>query len=56
LEVLTFKVEQFSALSARGRRSARVRRTVRAVRVGRVFFVFLLGFVFDSWWFRVLVG
>jgi hypothetical protein len=51
LEVWTFEVEQFSALSARGGWSARVRRTVCAVRVRRVFFMFLLGFVFDPWWF-----
>jgi hypothetical protein len=56
LEVLTFEVEQFSALSARRGRSASVWRTVRGLAVRRVFFVFLLGFAFDPWCFRVLVG
>jgi hypothetical protein len=50
LEELTFGGVQFSALSAR------TRRTVRAVSVRCVFFVFLLGFAFDPFWFRVLVG
>jgi hypothetical protein len=56
LEVLTFEVEQFSALSARRGRSASVWQTVRGLAVRRVFFVFLLGFTFDPWCFRVLVG
>jgi hypothetical protein len=56
LEVLTFEVEQFSALSARRGQSACVWRTVRGLAVHRVFFVFLLGFAFDRFWFRVLVG
>jgi hypothetical protein len=56
LEVLTFEVEQFSALSARRGRSASVWRTVPGVAVRRVFFVFLLGFAFDPLCFRVLVG
>jgi hypothetical protein len=54
--VLTFEVEQFSALSARRRRSASVWRTVHGLAVHRVFFVFLLCFTFDPWCFRVLVG
>jgi hypothetical protein len=37
-------------------RSAWTWRTVRAVHVRLVFFVFLLGFTFDLWCFRVLVG
>jgi hypothetical protein len=56
LEVLTFEVEQFSALSARRGRSASVWRTVRGLAVRHAFFVFLLGFAFDPWCFRVLVG
>jgi hypothetical protein len=56
LEVLTFEVEQLSALSVPRRRSARSCRTVRDVRVLRVFFVFLLAFVFNLLCFRVLVG
>jgi hypothetical protein len=56
LEVLTFEVEQFSALSARRGRSASVWQTVRGLAVRRVFFVFFLGFAFDPWCFRVLVG
>jgi hypothetical protein len=56
LEVLTFKVEQFSALFARRGQSAGVWRTVRGLAVRRVFFVFLLAFVFDPLCFRVLVG
>jgi hypothetical protein len=47
LEVLTFEVEQFSALSARRGQSASVWPTVRGLVVRRVFFVFLLAFVFD---------
>jgi hypothetical protein len=54
--VLTFEVEQFSALSARRGQSASVWRTVRGLAVRRVFFVFLLAFVFDPLCFRVLVG
>jgi hypothetical protein len=54
LEELTFGVEQFSALSVPRGRSAWTWRTVRAVPIHRVFFVFLLGFAFDSWCFRVL--
>jgi hypothetical protein len=56
LEVLTFEVEQFSALSARRGQSASVWRTVRGLAVCRVFFVFLLAFVFDPLCFRALVG
>jgi hypothetical protein len=56
LEVLTFEVEQFSALSARRGQSASVWRTVRGLAVRRVFFVFLLAFIFDPLCFRVLVG
>jgi hypothetical protein len=56
LEVLTFEVEQFSALSARRGRSASVWRTVCSLAVRRVFFMFLLGFAFDPLCFRVLVG
>jgi hypothetical protein len=56
LEELTFGVGQFSALSMPRGRSAWTWRTVRAVPVRRVFFVFLLGFAFDPWCFRVLVG
>jgi hypothetical protein len=56
LGVLTFGVEQFSALNVPRGRSAWTWRTVRAVRVRRVFFVFLLVFVFDPSWFQVLVG
>jgi hypothetical protein len=56
LEVLTFEVEQFSALSVPRGRSPWTWRTVRAVRVRRVFFVYLLNFAFDPWCFRVMVG
>jgi hypothetical protein len=56
LEELTFGVEQFSALSVPCGRSAWTWRTVRAMPVRPVFFVFLLGFAFDPWCFRVLVG
>jgi hypothetical protein len=54
LEVLTFEVEQFSALSARRGQSASVWRTVRGLAVRCVFFVFLLAFVsihcvFEFW-------
>jgi hypothetical protein len=56
LEELTFGVEQFSALSVPRGRSAWTWQTVRAVPVRRVLFVFLLGFAFDPWCFRVLVG
>jgi hypothetical protein len=56
LEELTFGVEQFSALFVPRGRSAWTWRTVRVVPVRRVFFVFLLGFAFDPWCFRVLVG
>jgi hypothetical protein len=56
LGVLTFGVELFSVLSVPGGRSARVWRTVREHCVLRVFFVFLLGFAFDPFWFRALVG
>jgi hypothetical protein len=56
LEVLTFWVELFLVLSARRGRSTSVWRTVRDLAVRRVFFVFLLAFVFDPLWFRVLVG
>jgi hypothetical protein len=53
---LTFEVGLFSVLSVRGVQSAWGRRTVREEPVLRVFFVFLLGFAFDPFWFRVLVG
>jgi hypothetical protein len=56
LEVLTFEVEQFSAMFARRGRSASVWQTVCGLAVHRVFFMFLLGFTFDPWCFRVLVG
>jgi hypothetical protein len=56
LEELTFGVEQFSALAVPRGRSAWTWRTVHVVPVRRVFFVFLLGFAFDPWCFRVLVG
>jgi hypothetical protein len=56
LEVLTFEVEQFSALSARRGQSASVWRMVRSLAVRRVFFVFLLALVFVPSCFRVLVG
>jgi hypothetical protein len=56
LGVLTFGVEQFSVLFVPRGRSTRAWRTVRAHTVRRVFFVFLLGFAFDPWCFRVLVG
>jgi hypothetical protein len=56
LEVLTFGVEQFFVLFVPRGRSVRAWRTVRAHSVLRVFFVFLLGFAFDLWCFRVLVG
>jgi hypothetical protein len=54
LEVLTFEVEQFSALSARHGQSASVWRTVRGLAVRRVFFVFFLASflircVFEFW-------
>jgi hypothetical protein len=51
LGVLTFGVELFSVLSVPGGRSARVWQTVREHSVLRVFFVFLLGFAFDPFWF-----
>jgi hypothetical protein len=54
--VLTLEVEQFSALSVPCGRSAWTWRTVRTRHVRRVFFVFLLGFAFDLWCFRVFVG
>jgi hypothetical protein len=47
--VLTFGVEQFFS-------SVRAWRTVRKHSVLHVFFVFLLGFAFDPFWFRALVG
>jgi hypothetical protein len=56
LEELTFGVEQFSALPVPRGRSAWTWRTVRVVPVCRVFFVFLLGFTFDPWYYLVLVG
>jgi hypothetical protein len=56
LEVLTFGVEQFSVLFVPGGRSARALRTVREHSVLCVFFVFLLSFAFDPFWFRALVG
>jgi hypothetical protein len=56
LGVLTFGVEQFSVLFVPGRRSARSWQTVREHSVLRVFFVFLLSFAFDLFWFRALVG
>jgi hypothetical protein len=56
LGVLTFGVEQFSILFVPGGRSARAWWTVRAHSVLRVFFVFLLVFAFDPFWFRSLVG
>jgi hypothetical protein len=56
LEELTFGVEQFSALSVPQGWFAWTWRTVRVVRVRRVFFVFFLGFAFDPWCCRVLVG
>jgi hypothetical protein len=56
LGVLTFGVEQFSVLFVPGGRSARAWRTVRAHSVLVVFFVFLLGFAFDPFWFGALVG
>jgi hypothetical protein len=46
---LTFKVEQFSALSIRRGQSASLWRTVRDVRVLHVFSMFFLAFVFDPW-------
>jgi hypothetical protein len=54
--VLTFGVELFSVLSVPGGRSARVWRTVHEHNVLHVFFVFLLSFAFDPFWFRALVG
>jgi hypothetical protein len=56
LEVLTFEVEQFSAMSVPRGRSVWTSRTIHARRVRRVFFVFLLGFAFNLWCFRVFVG
>jgi hypothetical protein len=53
---LTFGVEQFSVLFVPGGRSARAWRTVRTHSVLRVFFVFVLGFALDPFWFRVSVG
>jgi hypothetical protein len=53
---LTFEVGLFSVLSVWRGRSARGRRTVREEPILQVFFVFLLGFTFDPFWFRVLVG
>jgi hypothetical protein len=54
--VLIFGVEQLSVLFVPGGRSARAWRTVRAHSVLHVFFVFLLGFAFDPFWFQDLVG
>jgi hypothetical protein len=51
LGVLTFGVEQFSVLFVPSGWPARARRPVRVHSVLRVFFVFLLGFAFDSIWF-----
>jgi hypothetical protein len=56
LEELTFGVEQFSALPVPRGLSAWTWQTVRVVPVHHVFFVFLLGFTFNLWCFRVLVG
>jgi hypothetical protein len=56
LGVLTFEVEQFSALSARRGQSASLWRTVCDLVVRRVFFVFLLAFIFDPLCFCVLFG
>jgi hypothetical protein len=48
---LTFGVEQFLPLSVRRGQSARLWQTVRESSVRRMFFVFLLGFAFDPFWF-----
>jgi hypothetical protein len=48
---LTFGVEQFLPLSVRRGQSARLWRTVHESSVRRVFFMFLLGFAFDPFWF-----
>jgi hypothetical protein len=56
LEELTFGVEQFSALSMPCGRSTWTWRTVRVVNVRRVFFVFLLGFAFNPWFFEFWLG
>jgi hypothetical protein len=56
LGVLTFGVEKFSVLFVPGGWSARACRTVREHSVLHVFFVFLLSFALDLFWFRVLVG
>jgi hypothetical protein len=56
LGVLTFGVEQFSVLFMPGGWSVRAWRTVCAHSVLRMFFVFVVGFAFDPFWFRVLVG
>jgi hypothetical protein len=56
LEVLTFEVEQFSALSARRGRSARVWRTVRGLAVRRGVLRVLGLFLFDPVLFKVFVA
>jgi hypothetical protein len=53
---LTFKVGLFLGLFVLGGQSARWWQMVRASSVHRVFFVFFLGFAFDPFWFRALVG
>jgi hypothetical protein len=53
--VLTFGVEQFSVLFVPGGRSTRAWWTVREHSVLRLFFVFLLSFAFNLFWFRALV-
>jgi hypothetical protein len=51
LVVLTFGVVLFLPLSVRRGQSAWGWRTVREGSVCLVFFVFLLGFAFDPFWF-----
>jgi hypothetical protein len=51
LEDLTFGVELFLLLSVRRGQSARWWRTVPERSVHREFFVFLLVFAFDPFWF-----
>jgi hypothetical protein len=48
---LTFEVRLFSSLSVRRGQSVRDRRTVHEERVLHMFFMFLLGFTFDLFWF-----
>jgi hypothetical protein len=48
---LTFEIEHFSALFVWHGQSTGRSQTVRGLPVRRVFFVFLLAFRFDPFWF-----